>query len=421
MDAYISKGKAFGTVTVPPSKSLTHRALICGALAGIKKEEIMQRNAGDVVQPKVKTEIFPMYNSEDIKTTIRCLEKLGAVIKIDGERAVVERGISLTNTSHILDCRESGSTLRFLMPVCLALGIPATFTGTGRLFQRPMSVYEDICRAQGISFKRNGCSITVEGRISGSDFTIPADISSQFISGLLMSIPLLETPGELIFSTKPESLPYVMLTIDIMKEFGIKVLPDLENDRITIDEGQRYSSPGTVYIEGDYSSAAFLDSFNYLGGKVSLTCLKEDSLQGDKIYREYFNAIAVGRPVLDVSQCPDLAPILMVLGAANNGVTLTSTGRLKLKESDRGKAMAEELGKFGIRVDVDADSISVGGSQIRKLEERISTHNDHRIAMALSILCTLTGGVIENCRVVEKSFPDFYDTLSALGIQVRIA
>ena len=173
-------------------------------------------------------------------------------------------------------------------------------------------------------------------------------------------------------------------------------------------------------VEGDYSNAAFLDAFNLIGGNVQVEGLKEESLQGDKIYRQYFQALLEEEACLDISECPDLGPILMGMAAANRGATFTGTRRLKIKESDRGAVMAEELQKFGIQVDVMENHIVVHSGKLHEPEMPLNSHNDHRIAMTLATLCTLTGGVIEDCMAINKSFPSYYKVIEKLGIYVKI-
>ncbi len=397
MKVTILPSRAVGTVSAPPSKSAAHRALICAALA---RGESTIRN---------------LAFSQDIEATADCLRALGAVIEPSGDTARV-RGVGTGEGKAVLNCRESGSTLRFLLPVALAKGGEYTFLGSGRLMERPMRVYETICREAGIKYEATGEKITVSGRLRGGAYTIPGDVSSQFVSGLLFALAVTDEGGTLSVLPPFESRPYVDLTLDAMRRAGVAVEETTANT-FTVPGGRTFRA-ADVTVEGDYSNAAFLDALGALGGDVTVTGLDPDSLQGDRIYRTYFEKLEENGAVLPLEDVPDLAPILFALAAAKNGARFTGTRRLAMKESDRGAAMAEELLKFGVSVRLEENEAEVPCVQLHPPSEVLSGHNDHRIVMSLAVLSTVTGGTIAGAEAVAKSMPNFFDILESLGVKV---
>jgi len=393
----IKKGKADGRVNAPPSKSMAHRYLICGALArGVS----LIRNVS---------------LSKDIEATVGGLRELGAEITFCGSDVTI-KGIENFAPIPEIYCHESGSTLRFLFPLCLVESHSATLSGNPRLFERPLSVYEEICRNEGIEFKKNDNSVLLSGRLNSRDYSVAGNISSQFISGLLFALVKRQKGGRLKITTAIESMPYIDMTLGALRDFGVDI--EFCNNEFVIPENCEFKAR-ELAVEGDYSNAAFLDALGLIGGNVEVEGLKSSSLQGDKIYKEYFEELKKGTPTLDISQCPDLGPVLIALAAANNGATFIGTKRLKIKESDRGIAMAEELRKFGVDVKVEEDSIRVS-SGLNTPKEVLSGHNDHRIVMSLAVLCTLTGGIISGAEAVAKSYPDFFSVLGGLGIEANV-
>lgn len=391
---------AQGEIAAPPSKSMAHRLLIC---AGLAEGESVISNADP---------------SEDILATVDCLNKLGAYARYcEKERAVTVRGTDLRNVFEgaVLNCRECGSTLRFFIPLCLLNGGAYVLTGSERLFNRPLSVYETICRAQGLRFEQNGNRLTVSGKLKSGEYEVAGNVSSQFISGLLFALPLLDGDSKIKIIPPIESKPYILMTMQALEVFGVKA--DFEDETtVTVKGNSRYTAKN-VTVEGDFSNAAFFDAFNVIGGTVSVSGLSENSLQGDKIYRRYFRLLKSGFSEIDVSDCPDLAPVLMAIAAVLNGAKLTGTKRLKIKESDRGAAMAEELSKCGVSTVLKENEITVyPGAEAPK--EMLYGHNDHRIVMALSVLLSKLGGKVEGAEAVKKSFPDFFDRLRTVGIQL---
>jgi len=398
MTVEIKKGKAQGSMWAPASKSMAHRTLICGALS---QESI------------IKDIDF----SEDIKATLSCLEALGAKVEIKGN--TVRIGGILENNNEIknpLYCNESGSTLRFLLPLCLVKGKPALLTGKKRLFERSLGVYEDICNSQGIKYKQTEEGVAVAGILKSGKYEVRGDISSQFISGLLFALPLLEGDSEITVTEKFESASYIGLTLKALEEFGIRVTRKDVNT-FYIKGSQSYKGK-SLSVEGDYSNAAFFEALNLFGGNVMIKGLDEKSLQGDKIYKEYFSKIINNEETFDLSDCPDLGPIMFAVAAAKGGGYFTGTGRLKIKESDRVAAMTEELRKFSVPVTSDDNSVTIGKAELTTPTEILYGHNDHRIVMALSVLCSVTGGKIKGAEAVAKSLPDFFDRLESLGIEV---
>ena len=399
MNIRINPSTARGRITAPPSKSMAHRNLICGALT-----------AG--------SEITNLAWSEDMKATLRCLTALGAHVEQDGDTVRIGGLIpSDAVPTTPLDCNESGSTLRFMIPLCLLSQQPVTLTGAARLMQRPLGVYADLCAEKGLRFEQSGNTLTVCGPLGGGRYTVPGDVSSQFISGLLFALPLAQEDSVLTITGKAESLSYIDLTLKALTDFGIRLFR--MGDAILIPGRQTYHSD-TMAVEGDWSNAAFLDVFNLFGGDVTVEGLDACSPQGDRVYREYFVKLARRESTpLDLADCPDLAPILFVVAAVAGGGVFENTARLKIKESDRAAAMQAELNKCGIPVTVEENRVIVHDAPLHAPSEPLNGHNDHRIVMALSVLCSLVGGEIIGAEAVSKSYPNFFDDIAKLGIQVK--
>lgn len=393
MNITIQPGRAVGTVAAPPSKSMAHRLLICAALA------------------RGESHIRGIGRSEDILATLDCLRTLGAKCTVAGDTVTV-MGTEGFAPSGDLCCRESGSTLRFLIPLALLGGNLVSFTGSGRLFRRPLEVYRPFCRV----FSPEENRLQVQGALTGGTYRIPGDVSSQFISGLLFALPLAKKDSRIILTTPIESKHYIDLTLQALAGFGVKA-QWCDRSSLFIAGRQQYL-PGDFTVEGDYSGAAFFGALNALGSDITVTGLDPDSLQGDKVYGAYLQQLCTGTPTLDLSHCPDLAPVLFAVAAAKQGAVFTGTGRLKLKESDRAAAMAQELSAFGAKVLVEENSVTVLPEAFHGPDRVLSGHNDHRIVMALAVLLTLTGGEIAGAQAVSKSFPDFFEALAGLGIAI---
>lgn len=400
MTVTIEKGKASGRISAPPSKSLAHRLLIC---AGLSEGESIIQNV-------------PFCH--DVKATLDCLSAFGVKIEKIGDNKLKIKGADFRKNapSEPLFCRESGSTMRFFLPLALLSGNEVTLMGEPSLMRRPMQVYEDICREKGLLYTSDGDRITVKGRLPSGNYSVKGNISSQFISGLLFALPISDGNSTVTIEPPIESRPYIDITLSVLHMFGIEADFSPVNT-IKIKGGQRYK-PANVCVEGDCSGAAFLGALNVIGGNVKVDGLSDDTLQGDSVYPRYFEMLEKSAEVIDISDCPDLAPILFALAAAKHGGTFTGTSRLKIKESDRAAAMAEELRKFGISASVGNDFVTICPTEFHAPREILCGHGDHRIVMALSVLLTLTGGSITDGDAVGKSFPDFFKVLSELGIEV---
>ncbi len=400
MNVEISPSLASGQLLAPPSKSCAHRLLICAALA---KGTSVIENIG---------------TNEDILATASCLRSLGADIIIKEKTAIV-CGIKKDTVSDKTElfCNESGSTLRFFIPISMLFSKETVFTGKGRLMERPQSVYEELFPKKGCYLKRQENSLICGGELKNGVFEVPGNVSSQFITGLLFALPLLEGDSEIVLTSRLESAPYIDITIDILSKFGVAIAKTSKGFYI---KGSQKYLPQKLSVEGDWSNAAFLDAFNYSGGSVVLSGLNELSFQGDKIYRSFFKELKNGTPVIDITDCPDLGPVLIAVASLNNGATLVGTKRLSIKESDRGKAMQRELSEFGINIIVNENDIVVPNCVAERPDLPLDCHNDHRIAMSLAVMCSKTGGVLKDAQCVKKSYPEFFDDIKSLGIQYKI-
>ncbi len=399
MKVRIYPSVARGSVSAPPSKSMAHRALISAALS-----------LGE-------SRICGVSDCEDVQATLDCLRALGAECKIDKD-VVNVKGIDFGKVSNTtLSCRESGSTMRFMLPLCLLSGKEATLVGAPSLLRRPMKVYQDLCEANNFFFEQTEQGITVKGPFLAGEYTLPGDVSSQFISGMLFALTQVE--GESILRILPpfESRSYVLLTLQTLAAFGADV--EWLDDFTLCVRGGKSMRARDITVEGDYSNAAFLSAFNVLGGEVSVEGLNSASLQGDRVYIEHFASLKNGFATISLSDCPDLAPILFALAAAGEGGHFTDTRRLAIKESNRAEAMAQELRKFGTTVDVRENEVIITPTAFHVPTETLFGHNDHRIVMSLAVLATLTGGVIEEAEAVTKSFPNFFECISSLGIKIE--
>ena len=505
----IEKGRASGAVQAPPSKSMAHRLLICAGLsAGVCR-------------------VHGVAESQDMLATMDCLEALGTRCERQGDTVTVYGGIAAADKTAcggqgtedagcaenteaassgeaenfgadaeqescgqvqrgsacgasgagaaaaspvMLRCRESGSTLRFLVPIALLTGRPTEFVGSRRLMQRPLDVYERLCKERGIAFEQRGQTLRVCGRLTAGSYELAGDVSSQFVTGLLLALPLLEGDSRIELIPPVESRSYIDMTVEALACFGVRAEWQSENC-LFIKGGQSYKAD-ELFVEGDYSNAAFFEALNILGSEVRVENLREDSMQGDRVYRELFErlvtagsraaalraaehprsgggergdgndssashtaagnsnadsaSIAAARhsdtadyAAIDISDCPDLGPILLATAAARGGGCFTGTKRLKIKESNRGEAMAAELRKLGVSVSVGENEITVGSEGLHEPSEPLDGHNDHRIVMSAAVLLTQTGGEIKGAEAVAKSFPDFFEKLASLGIEVK--
>lgn len=401
MRVSISAGKAEGTVSAPASKSMAHRMLICAALAN-----------------GVST-VHDVPDCDDVKATIECLTKLGAKFQYDRNNVVTVYGTDIKNAAptDALYCNESGSTLRFLVPICLLCGKNVLMTGAPSLFRRPIGAYEELSKEKGFVFLQDGNSVVLHGPISSGEYRISGDVSSQFISGLLFALPALDNDSTVNIIPPVVSRPYIDLTLQALHEFGVDARWT-DDHTIFVPGGKGYA-PTETTVEGDYSGASFYAALNALGSNINILGLRKDTLQGDKIYEKHYALLKKGIPTVHIGDCPDLGPVLFAVAAAKYGGVFTGTSRLRYKESDRASAMAQELEKFGVSVTVHDDSVVVYPNGFHKPETILCGHNDHRIVMSLAVLLTLTGGEISGAEAISKSFPDFFKGLESLGIEVK--
>lgn len=401
MKVTFQKSHANGTIEAPPSKSIAHRLLIAAGLA-----------EGESV-------IHHVARSEDVLATIDCLQALGADCRLEKDSVKVSGiGGKIKTAQPLLSCRECGSTLRFFVPIALLSPTQTTLCGSERLFQRPLSVYEEICREQSLLFCQNHNTLTVQGKLAPAHYTFAGNISSQFVSGLLFALPLLERESKITLTDPIESRSYINLTVKALADFGITVT--WQDDNTLLVPGQQSYSASEITVEGDYSNAAFFSALATLGENVTVTGLSDTSLQGDRVYIDYFEQLKNGTPTLSLANCPDLGPILFAMAGMQNGAHFTDTARLRIKESDRAACMAEELNKFGIRSEIHENDVIIRPTSPVAPNTTLFGHNDHRIVMALSVMLSLVGGTIDGAEAVAKSMPDFFERLASLGVQMQI-
>jgi 3-phosphoshikimate 1-carboxyvinyltransferase len=400
----IEPSRLVGKVTAPPSKSISHRALICAALA-----------EGESV-------ISNLAFSQDVLATVDVLNAIGAEIeKIDASTLKIKGIAGKPRSLGVLVCRESGSTLRFMIPICLLSTDEFKLSGSEKLLSRPLSVYEELFKERYRGSDGKTLILASGEPIRSGEYRIAGNISSQFITGLLFALPLCDGDSKLIVEGDFESASYVDLTVDTLSKFGINITR--EGNIYSIKGNQKYVSANTP-IEGDASNAAFFGALNLIGGDVEVLDLNPDSLQGDMVFNKHFEALkAASSEPIDLSNCPDLAPILFSAAALCGGGRFTHTDRLRLKESDRISAMAEELAKFGAELEVidsmDGGTVTVLPRKLHAPIEPLYSHNDHRIAMSMAILCCHFGGEITGAEAVSKSMPDFFDVLASLGAKLQ--
>lgn len=400
MNVRITPSRARGTVEAPSSKSMAHRLLISAALA------------------RGESHLTGVSLCEDVAATADCLRALGIDCSLDGTEARVKGGLdpSRVKAGTVLPCRESGSTLRFLLPIALLSREECLLTGAASLLRRPMTVYGELCRAHGLFFSQSEAGIRVRGPLSAGEYTLPGNVSSQFVSGMLFA--LTQTAGESLLHVTPpiESASYIHMTVAALRKYGACV-EWTDDCTLRVCGAPLCATDATV--EGDFSGAAFLEAFNLFDGALDVTGLSESSLQGDRVYREHFASLAKGHAEISLADCPDLAPILFAVAAAKHGGFFTDTRRLRIKESDRAAVMAEELSKLGVTVHVHENSVAVEPADLHAPTVPVSGHNDHRIVMSMAVLLSLVGGEIEGAEAVAKSFPDFFERIRSVGIDAR--
>lgn len=386
-----------GAVTLPPSKSAAHRAIVCSFLAG----------GGSVT---------PMIPSKDMEAALGAAKSLKS-----GEK--------------VINCIESGNTLRFFIPVAAALGREVTFTGEGRLPQRPLQEYIDLLPKHGVKIENAGSlPLKISGQLQSGDFEIRGDISSQYITGLLLALPVLDGDSRIVLTTPLRSKPYVAMTIKVLADYGVEVL---ETDYGYFVRGNQQYAVRDYTVEGDWSHAAFFMSAAAIGGRITLKGLDLNSAQGDKAVCEVMrrfgakvtadeNGVTCVHDKLsgieiDCNDIPDMAPAIAVTAAFAKGQTvIRGAQRLRFKESDRLEAIAFNLKKMGAGVTVTQDSMVITPACVHGAE--LKGYNDHRIVMAFSVAASFAVGdtVIDEAESINKTYPSFFEDLNSLGGKANV-
>ena len=399
MKVKILPSKTSGEVSAPPSKSFAHRYLIGSVLSCGK---CVIKNIAD---------------SDDISATLSCIEQLGGSVTKDGNIVTVIPTNEKQIENAVFDCKESGSTLRFFIPVVLATGAKnCTFLGSERLLARGIKEYEKIFENSDVKIKSDEKSIEVNGTLSAGNYEISGEVSSQYTTGMLFALSRLSGKSTLKITGNAESRAYVDMTIKVLKDFGADIA-EPEKNFFEIN-GKGRLSPGEFTVEGDWSNAAFLIALSRLVGTISVSGLNENSVQGDRFLSVAFDALDGENAEIDLKDCPDLAPILFSYAAYKNGGKFINTRRLRVKESDRANVMAEELKKFGANVKVYENSVEIEKTQLKPPIVPLCGHNDHRIVMALSVLAAVFGAEIDGAEAVNKSYPDFFRVIKKAGVNV---
>lgn len=407
MDVKIYPSKLIGTVSAPSSKSYSHRMIIAAALA-------------DGV-----SEISNVTDSNDITVTSQAMEALGANVLADNGTYTV-RGIKTPSEKAEIDCGESGSTLRFIIPVAAALGTTATLNGHAKLPQRPITPYTREFPSKGVTFEpQSGLPITLTGKLRAGEYNLEGDVSSQFITGLMLALPMCEEDSVIKLTSPLQSKPYADMTIAALKKFGIDIREmSLSGLPIYLIKGGQKYKPCRTAVEGDYSQAAFFFTANALGSEVKVTNLDPNSVQGDKAILDIIASCGNDmKPfTADVADIPDLVPILAVLGSFTKGTSkIVNAARLKLKESDRLTCVANALNAIGGKVTAGDDFLTMEHIDTFTGGE-VDSCKDHRIVMAAAIAATASDApvIIHGAEDVKKSYPRFFDDFKSLGGQFEI-
>lgn len=405
-----------GTVWAPPSKSAGHRSLICAALCN---SPTAVNNFGE---------------SNDMTATADALTALGATVTRNGKTVKVTP-VKKNNQNITIDFNESGSTARFVIPVAAALGAEnITFTGRGRLPERPFDTLVEALRQNGVTCSSDKLPMTVSGQLKAGHFELPGNISSQYISGLLLALSIVEGDSEIVLTSELQSRDYVLMTVNELRAFGAEI--GIENDRFTV-KGRPALTATTRTVEGDWSQAAFHLAAGAIGGDITVKGVSLDTLQGDSaivdLLREFGADITVTDDginvkrsrlhsiTIDASQIPDLVPILAVTAAFAEGTTvITNAERLRIKESDRLLETAVRLKAFGIDAVETADGLKIVGG--KPIGAEITSANDHRIVMAFTVMAANSSGnsTIDGAEAINKSYPMFFEDISSLGGECNV-
>ena len=407
MDIQITPKKLSGAVTPPPSKSQAHRLLIAAALA------------------EGTSTLHNIARSQDIEATLRCVTALGGSWTETSPGTLTVTGIGGRRFSGgelpRLDCGESGSTLRFFIPIALAVAGGGIFTGHGRLMERPQGPYFQLFDKKGIFYEQKDGVLTVRGALTPGEYVLPGNVSSQFFTGLLFALPLLDGVSAVVSSTEIESQAYITMTLEAMRQAGVPVAerPGLRSFEVL----HAAYHPFAATVEADWSQAAFWYAANFLDSRVEIRDLNPDSGQGDKVVSElYWQLARPGDAEIDVSGCPDLLPPLAVMAAVRSGTTrFVNAARLRIKESDRLSTITAALTALGAEVHEEPDRLIIVGKPSLP-GGTVDCANDHRIAMMAAIAATgCTGPVtVLGAECVQKSYPDFWEAYNTLGGDIHV-
>ncbi len=417
MKVTLTPSRCEGSVVIPPSKSMSHRAILCACLA-----------------PGV-SHIENIAYSVDVQTTIEGMRQLGAKIECFEDRLRIE-GIENFDglTSSTINCNESGSTLRFFIPLFAATGQKVSFIGKNRLLKRPQKVYEDLFKAQNCFYEQSEEAITLQGALQAGDYTLPGNVSSQFISGLLFLLPLLSEDSRIHIEAPFESKSYVLLTMQMQEEFGVHI--EFEDENTLFIRGNQTYQAHDTRVEGDFSQFAFFAVMAAINNDLDVLGVSHHSLQGDKQIVSILNDFGIqvdeisngyhikhGQPTaheIDLHNCPDLGPIVCTLAMFAKGQTrIYNASRLRIKESDRILAMETELRKFGCEVTSTESEIFIQGG-FTQTPSTLSGWKDHRIVMALSVAAFMGNHEveIEEAEYIEKSYPTFFADCRKVNLKV---
>lgn len=414
----VSPSTLQGAVAIPPSKSDVHRAIICAALS------------------KGVSTLFPVELSNDIKATISCIEALGGKTEYVNKKLTVDGSDMFKSKTATLNCIESGSTLRFFVPVTALGGVNATFIGEGRLPERPIGIYLDTLPKAGVTCKtQGGLPLEISGTLQSGRFEIPGNVSSQFITGLMFALPLLQGDSDIVLTSPIESIGYINMTIKTMSKFGVQVS---ETDYGWHIKGNQTYKPTDYITDGDWSQAAFFMCAGALKGETTVNGVDITSTQGDKeiaeILKRFGADVTIGENFvtvkanelngieIDARQIPDLVPILAVTGAFAKGVTkITNAERLRIKESDRLSAIANALNNVGAKVTEKPDGLEIEG--VNSLNAGVAEGcNDHRIVMAMCVATLMSTGdiTITDAMSINKSYPTFFEDYNNMGGKANV-
>jgi 3-phosphoshikimate 1-carboxyvinyltransferase len=407
-----------GEIKAPPSKSLSHRALICAALA------------------KGQSIITNISYSEDVIATINALELMGAKFEKHNQKLIVHGTRRIKAPHNPINCNESGSTLRFLIPVFSLSGKKVSFTGNSSLIKRPQSIYKKIFKEDKNTFELKDNKIIINGSVTAREYILKGNVSSQFFSGLMFSLPLLKEDSTISIDGTLESKGYIDLTIKTLEEFGIEII-ELESGYFI--KGNQSYEPTNFNIEGDYSQAAFFLVGGILNGRIKVSDLEHESFQGDKAIIDVIKSMkgkvifmengfitdysSTKGTTIDLSDFPDLGPIIALLGCLSEGKTkIINASRLRIKESDRIDSTVRTLKALGANISSTKDEIIIKGKTTLKGGVTVDSYNDHRIAMMVSIAASLSKEkvILTNANAVSKSYPNFFEDYKNVGGKLKI-